>query len=118
MCGRDGTALLGDFGAATIYRSCGVAGTQGGSGGLHDHEAYDGCCDAEICTRLQQIEARAFGIFMLELLGKVQAGDERVESTKRIASLCASEKLDERLHFEAISAQLQLLIGKCEGEYQ
>lgn len=111
MCDRDGTALLGDFGAATIY--C-VAGAQDGGGGAHDHEACIGCCDADIGTRLQQIETRAFGIFMLELLAKVRAADERVESTKRIASLCASETLDERPLFTAISAQLQSLLAKCE----
>jgi serine/threonine protein kinase len=108
----DGAALLGDFGAATIY---------GSSGTVSDHAASSGGRGSDACvcvhTRLQHIEVRAFGIFMLELLARATHVDEVVESTKRIACCCASESFDERPLFAAIDEQLQMLIGRRSEEH-
>jgi hypothetical protein len=58
MTRADGAALLGDFGAATIYRSA-AAGEGVG---------------AETALQLQRIEVRALGVLMLELLSIVEGG--------------------------------------------
>ncbi len=106
----DGAALLGDFGAATIYGSSGaVSGHTASSGG----RSIDAC----VRTRLQQIEVRAFGIFMQELLERATCVDEVVELTKRIACCCASETFDERPLFAAIDEQLQMLIVRRSEEH-
>ena len=57
MCSRDGGVLLGDFGAATIYRS------DTGTCMLSCSRDVSGCG-----REIEKIEVRALGILMLELL--------------------------------------------------
>ena len=114
MCSPDGTALLGDFGAATIYCSevCGHA--------LRCHSDVDGGCVDGCCTdfheHIQRIEVRAFGIFFAELLAimKDQSRPEIIESMSFIANSCVSEVLNERPLFSAIDVNLQKLVSSCK----
>ena len=104
MCSRDGTALLGDFGAATIYCSdCDDDGTSVGS------------CSAKLSQQLQQIEVRALGILVLELLSivKDQSGGTAAERLAHIANSCISESLNERPRFAVIDTELKKLIAGC-----
>jgi hypothetical protein len=66
---------------------------------------------------LQQIELRAFGIFMLERLERAACVDEVVELTQCIACCCASETFDERPLFAAIDEQLQRLIFRRSEQH-
>jgi serine/threonine protein kinase len=88
MTRADGAALLGDFGAATIYgEGAGAAAAQ-----------------------LQRIEVRALGVLILELLSLVKDdGGSAAQRMVLIAQSCVSELCEERPMFAAVVQQLQLL---------
>ncbi len=92
MTRADGAALLGDFGAATIYRSA-AAGEGAG---------------AETALQLQRIEVRALGVLMLELLSIVEGGGG-VSRLSLVAESCVNELCNERPLFAAVVEQLQQL---------
>jgi serine/threonine protein kinase len=94
MTRADGAALLGDFGAATIYRSA-AAGEGAG---------------AETALQLQRIEVRALGVLMLELLSIVEGGGGGGASRlSLVAESCVNELCNERPLFAAVVEQLQQL---------
>ena len=93
MTRADGTALLGDFGAATIYRS---AAPGEGAG-------------AETALQLQRIEVRALGVLMLELLSIVEDGGSSAPRLALVGESCVNELCSERPLFAAVVEQLQLL---------
>jgi hypothetical protein len=96
MTRADGAALLGDFGAATIYRSA-AAGEGVG---------------AETALQLQRIEVRALGVLMLELLSIVEGGGGGGCGASRlslVAESCVNELCNERPLFAAVVEQLQQL---------
>ena len=103
MCSQDGTALLGDFGAATIYCSC-----------VADDESSVVGCSSEISEQLQRIEVRALGILILELLSivKDRSGCNVMERMTIIANSCISESCNERPLFAAVDEDLKRLIAE------
>jgi serine/threonine protein kinase len=106
MCSRDGGVLLGDFGAATIYRSdtgtCMLSCSSDVSGGGRE---------------IEKIEVRALGILMLELLQCLEerCGDDIVQSLDRIATCCMRQPLESRPLFAAVALELQELVTRCAG---
>ena len=107
MARPDGAALLGDFGAATIY-------TAAGAGEGADAAAL------QLQLQLQRIEVRALGVLMLELLSIVKddggsssssSGGSGSASQRMalIAQSCVSELFEERPLFAAVLQQLQQL---------
>jgi serine/threonine protein kinase len=104
MARPDGAALLGDFGAATIYTAAG---------------AGEGADAAAVQLQLQRIEVRALGVLMLELLSIVKddgsssgGGGGSSSAAQRmalIAQSCVSELFEERPLFAAVLQLLQQL---------
>jgi serine/threonine protein kinase len=101
MARPDGAALLGDFGAATIYTAAGAG------------EGADAAA-----LQLQRIEVRALGVLMLELLsivkddGSSSGGGSSSSAAQRMALIaqpCVSELFEERPLFAAVLQQLQQL---------
>ena len=117
MCSRDGTVLLGDFGAATIYRGDFGNSSPSCSSNAANSSAGATSFGPEIENKLQKIEVRALGILMLELLAIVedQSESDLVRSLNRIASCCTREPLDHRPLFEAVDCELQALVAQCTG---
>jgi hypothetical protein len=110
LCNPDGNALLGDFGAATIYCSEAL-----GRGRDVDGESVDSC-SSDIHEQIQRIEVRAFGILLSELLAilKDRPYPEITESLSLIATSCLAEVLNQRPLFSAINVSVQNLVGLCE----
>jgi serine/threonine protein kinase len=107
MARPDGAALLGDFGAATIY-------TAAGAGEGADAAALQ----LQLQLQLQRIEVRALGVLMLELLsivkddGSSSGGGSSSSAAQRMALIaqpCVSELFEERPLFAAVLQQLQQL---------
>ena len=103
MARPDGAALLGDFGAATIYTAAG---------------AGEGADAAAVQLQLQRIEVRALGVLMLELLSIVKddcsssssgggGGGSAAQRMALIAQSCVSELFEERPLFAAVQQQLR-----------
>jgi hypothetical protein len=87
---REGNALLGDFGAACFF----------------DVE------DAELATSLQQLEIRAFGCLLEELLTHCDEADKAPEAVAALWDLqrrCVQEKGSARPLFTEVSAALASL---------
>jgi serine/threonine protein kinase len=106
LCNPEGSAFLGDFGAATIYCS-GASDVDG--------ESVDSC-GSHIHEHIQRIEVRAFGILLSELLAilKDRPYPEITESLSLIATSCLTDLLNQRPMFSAINVSLQTLVGLCE----
>jgi serine/threonine protein kinase len=107
LCCDNGIALLGDFGAATIYHDdaeCVEANAA--------HQDPSSSIDLDVRRQLQQVEVRAFGVLILELLAIVEhpSAGSILQTLELIARACMAEQLEKRPLFADIVVELQKLM--------